>query len=306
MCSRLLAGMMTAMLLLTAAPAISAAQELDLTKKGALELKMQDQNGQRVPGAEISLYQVGKAEIRDGTLCFSETEDFSGHSLAHLNDPALPGAFLEDAERQNLEPLQTAVSSSDGRAIFSDLSAGLYLVKLSGSAKGDSRTYTMKPFLVSVPMMNEENTGWQYAVEAVPKLMSLDRPVVDVTVKKQWAEDDPTHRPDSITAELWGGGQCADTVELTKENDWTHVFRDLDPSIDWSVREQKIPQGYGVSYREDSRTHTLLIINTGIHDGPGGLIQTGQLNWPVPILAGGGLCLIFAGAVMNRGKKKEK
>ena len=305
MCFRLFAGMITGVLLLTAAPAASAAQELDLTKKGTLTLTMQDQNGQRVPGAELSLYQVGEGVIRDGTLGFSAAGDFSGHSLAHPSDPALPGAFLEDAERRNLEPLQKAVSGSEGRAFFPKLSAGLYLVHLSGSTQGEPCTHTMKPFLVSIPMMNGENTGWQYGVTAVPKLVALDGPAVDVTVKKQWAEDDPAHRPDSITAELWGGGQCAERVELTTENDWTHVFRELDSSVDWSVREQKIPQGYRASYREDSRTHTFIILNTGIHDGPGGLLQTGQRNWPVPILAGGGLCLMLAGAVMNRGKKKE-
>ena len=38
---------------------------------------------------------------------------------------------------------------------------------------------------------------------------------------------------------------------------------------------------------------------------PGSLIQTGQLKWPVPVLAGAGVLLTLAGVRMSRKRKKE-
>ena len=58
----------------------------------------------------------------------------------------------------------------------------------------------------------------------------------------------------------------------------------------------EVPEGYTVSYSFDGTTFTVHNTET--------LIQTGQLNWPVPVMGAAGLALVLAGFMMLR-KKKE-
>ena len=71
---------------------------------------------------------------------------------------------------------------------------------------------------------------------------------------------------------------------------------DLDPQGNWQVTETNIPKDYTPSYKAEGDTVTITNTRT--------LIQTGQLNWPIWLLGGGGLTLVLAGAVLLRKKKQ--
>lgn len=117
------------------------------------------------------------------------------------------------------------------------------------------------------------------------------RETVEQTVKKVWAEGSKNH-PGAVKVELRNGDVVVDTVVLNNGNNWSHTWTGLDANGKWSVREIEVPKGYTPSY--ETKGGVTVITNTP------GLIQTGQLNWPVPVLAGSGLLLFMLGWVLRR------
>ena len=117
-----------------------------------------------------------------------------------------------------------------------------------------------------------------------------------LAVDKVWAGG--KNHPASVTIELRDGETVIDTVTLGDWNNWHYSWHDLDAGgkRDWNVVEVNVPDGYTASYSFNGTTFT--VRNTEK------LIQTGQLNWPVPVMAALGLALVCAGIVMLR-KKKE-
>lgn len=100
---------------------------------------------------------------------------------------------------------------------------------------------------------------------------------------------------------------------LNERNSWRYIWNDLPKydknglPIEWRVVELT-PEGYTVSITQESGT--FVVTNTPKQpsvtpptDQPKGptLPQTGELWWPVPVLAAAGLLLIAAGA----GKKRK-
>ena len=121
----------------------------------------------------------------------------------------------------------------------------------------------------------------------------------DLTVKKVWSDENDKRgiRPDSVTVTLYNGDKAVDKVTLGAWNNWTYTWKDLDGDGDWSVLETGIPKGYTPSYR--TRGDVVTITNTAT------LIQTGQLNWPIPVLGSLGALMIFFGIFTMRRKKKN-
>lgn len=121
----------------------------------------------------------------------------------------------------------------------------------------------------------------------------------DLTVKKVWSDENDKRgiRPDSVTVTLYNGDKAVDKVTLGAWNNWTYTWKDLDGNGDWSVLETGIPKGYTPSYR--TRGDVVTITNTAT------LIQTGQLNWPIPVLGSLGALMIFFGIMSMRKKKKN-
>ena len=119
-----------------------------------------------------------------------------------------------------------------------------------------------------------------------------------LTVKKEWS-DNGKNRPSSVTVQLLDGDEVAETVTLGDWNDWNHTWDDLEAGDDhdWQVKEINIPKGYKASYSRKGNVVT--IRNTE------SLIQTGQLNWPVPVMAGLGLLLILAGILLGRKRNAD-
>ncbi len=117
-----------------------------------------------------------------------------------------------------------------------------------------------------------------------------------LAVDKLWVGG--KNHPTSVTIELRDGDTVVDTVTLGDWNNWHYSWHDLDASVkrNWNVVEVNVPDGYTVSYSFNGTTFT--VRNTEK------LIQTGQLNWPVPVMAVLGLALLCVGIAMLR-KKKE-
>ena len=78
---------------------------------------------------------------------------------------------------------------------------------------------------------------------------------------------------------------------------WTYTWTGLDGTGDWSVLETGIPTGYKPYYVRNGNVVTITNMAA--------LIQTGQLNWPIPVLGSLGVLMILFGIFMMRRKRKS-
>ena len=70
----------------------------------------------------------------------------------------------------NLGATQTEQTGTDGTATFTDLPAGVYLVVEQANQTFDGQALApSEPFLVTVPMTNQDGTGWLDTVHVYPK-----------------------------------------------------------------------------------------------------------------------------------------
>lgn len=124
-------------------------------------------------------------------------------------------------------------------------------------------------------------------------LTLLDRKVV-----KKWIDQDST-RPASVEINLLCDGEVVQgqSVILSSKNSWQATWTGLDSRLDWSVKEAKVPAGYTASYKYDDGIW--YVTNTG------SLLQTGQLNWPIPVLCGGGFLLMALGILLMKRKEEN-
>lgn len=147
-----------------------------------------------------------------------------------------------------------------------------------------------------------ESTVIAYAkedeAEKTPVLFHLFyKTPAEITVVKKWA-DDGKDRPGSVTVQLLCDGEVYETVQLDDTNAWQHSWKMLLPDYEWTVKETNVPAGYTESYSEKEQVIT--ITNTKA------LLQTGQMNWPIPLLIGAGLICIGVGCCLSICKKENE
>ena len=269
---------------------VSASSVVNWEKTGSVSMTLKDGDA-AVSGAEITLYKVADAGNLNGNLHFSFTDAFAdfGGAPEKLQNAAAIQRLADYAAKQNVNG-KTLRTDKKGTVCFENLSLGLYLAVQSDSVQGYA---DCSPFLVSIP--TESDSEWIYDIDATPKTDIIR--LVDITVKKVW-NDDGKNRPDSVTVQLRNGDTVVDTVTLEEQNGWSHTWTGQPKSDAWSVKEINVPKGYTVSYQKNGFVYTVTNIST--------LIQTGQLKWPIPLLAGVGLLLFVGGWILYfKGKRKD-
>ncbi len=244
-------------------------------------------------GAEITLYRVGDGTVRadDEQYIFTYTREFIDCriGLTEPYDAALAEGLSKYAAGRKIAG-QTEKTDRDGTVKFEGLTPGLYLVVQTGKAEGFS---VCAPFLSCVPTADERE--WIYDIDATPK--ADIRRLTEITVNKVW-NDDGKDRPAEVTIQLLHSDKVYDTVKLSESNGWTYTWKSLSEDENWSVQEINVPKGYIATYKQNGMIFT-------VNNTPA-LIQTGQLNWPVPVFAGVGLFLVSVGWILIRSGKKEK
>lgn len=128
----------------------------------------------------------------------------------------------------------------------------------------------------------------------------------DVTVYKKWAGGNSKNRP-AVVVDLLVNDNVVATGTLDQnadpEKDWTYVFvgkvRAKDNS--WKIRERTIAGRYVPSYSYKYEENSATVKNTYTTD----LIQTGQLNWPIPVLCMLGSALIVLGLCVIFRKRED-
>ncbi len=265
-----LAAVLAALTLLVwcAAPAC-ALEVVDLSRTGSIKVSLYDsETSEAVGGGTLTLYRVAKVQKDNANLSFVYTNGFEdcGVELGDLSEGELAGRL---AEKIAATAESTTVEISDlGVAEFGDLEVGLYLVVQTTAAENYN---VINPFLVSVPI--QENGSYVYDVDALPK--------VGTAAKKTPEPPDTPDTPDT-----------PDKPEEETPN--TPAAPGPDNPDGWvlGAHGEKIypnpdnPNGYVM----------------GAH----GLPQTGQLNWPIPVLAVTGVVLVAAGIKLKKETRRDE
>ncbi len=259
----------------------------DLTGSISVTLTDKKQN-EAIVGAELSVYYVATVLLDDdGNLMYDYTDDFKQFDTA-IDDTEL-ATKLDAFVSQHNVPSTKITTNIDGTALCNGLPLGLYFIKQTGAVEGFA---PCTPFLVTVP--NEKDGEYLYKVNASPKT-EVAR-LVSITIKKVWNTDKSTEAAESVTVQLLKNGSVVKTAILNAQNNWQITYADMPESDTYSIKEVNIPKGFTATYKQEDYVFTVTNTST--------LIQTGQLIWPITVLAGGGMILIAVGIVLLQKKRK--
>lgn len=265
------------------------AEQWDDTRTGTISVTLLDQYGKEpLEGAELAVYYVAAVSRNQaGKLTYTYTRNFEncGIELYDSNLAVKLDAYLSENPVSAIKN----ITDEEGKVTFSNLKLGLYFVRQTGAVEGFAPCTS---FLVTVP--NQTEDGYVYEVNASPKTQVVK--LTTITIKKVWNTDASTKAADSVTVQLLKAGTVVKTAVLNAQNNWQVSFPDMPESDAYSIKEINIPKGFTATYNQKGYEFT--VTNTA------SLAQTGQLIWPIPVLAGAGVLLLVAGFVLLQ-KKRE-
>lgn len=196
--SRFLTGLLSAVMALTlfALPATAADVQaynatIDPDATGSITIHKYEKDGDEkklLNGVEFTVYKVANIEQSTGiTTEFkmepvdalkkaaqntSETIEITSKTTYENIKPIIEKALKADDDADQLKPAAppaktSGVDSKAGTVTFNNLQVGVYLVvETEAPAQIVNKTAN---FLVSIPMVNAEGTGWEYNIVAEPK-----------------------------------------------------------------------------------------------------------------------------------------
>lgn len=265
------------------------AEEYNPNLTGSISVTLTDKKQREaIVGAELSLYYVATVIMdENGNLIYDYTNDFKQLDCA-IDDAEL-ATKLDLFVSQHSIPSVKTTTNINGTAMCAELPLGLYFIKQTGAVEGFA---PCTPFLVTVP--NEKDGKYLYEVNASPKT-EVTR-ITSITIKKVWNTDKSTEAADSVTVQLLRNGNVVKTAILNMQNNWQVTYSDMPESDAYSVKEVDVPKGFTATYKQQDYVFTVTNTST--------LIQTGQLIWPIPVLAISGMLLMAVGIILLQKKRK--
>lgn len=242
-----------------------------------------------VSDMKVSLYRVADEN-------YKLTGVFSNYSVDLKHDVqgaanALENRILMDG----IEADAYATSDSSGKAGFSGLESGIYLV-VGKEVESNGVFYMPQVSLVS--LSGDLSVDLKY---------ETSNKASRIHVLKVWKKDNKKSRPKSIeVCLLRSDGIVVDKVKLNSDNQWSYTWDSLSTLYTYSVMETSVPSGYKEScFRE---MDSVVLTNTGNYTDKkkekkdDELAFTGQLWWPVPVLLFVGLVLFGLGRLLRNEK----
>jgi len=309
----------------------AAAASVDVSRTGSITATM-THNGRRVPGGTLTIYRV--AEISGSSYRLVEPYTGAEVSLEDIDSPSTAEALAAYTLENNIEGITQQIGSN-GRVTFSNLQTGLYLVMQHEAPDG---FYPLSPFLVSIP---QRFLGkYIYDVSATPK---LDLEPEDPTCPSWPTCPDPSWPtcpdpswptcpdpswptcPDpswpTCPDPTWptcpdpSWPTCPDPSWPTCPTEPDETTEPTEPGETTEPEETTEPTEPGETTEPDETTQPTEPEETDPTkptepdeptepDKPK-LPQTGQLNWPVPVLAVCGIFLTVVGWYLNAAEKKK-
>ena len=242
-----------------------------------------------VSDMQVSLYRVADEN-------YKLTGVFSNYSVDLKQDVqgaanALENRILMDG----IEADAYATSDSSGKASFSGLESGIYLV-VGKEVESNGVFYMPQVSLVS--LSGDLSVDLKY---------ETSNKASRIHVLKVWKKDNKKSRPKSIeVCLLRSDAIVVDKVVLNSDNQWSTTWDSLSTLYTYSVMETSVPSGYKEScFRE---MDSVVLTNTGSYTDKkkekkdDELAFTGQLWWPVPVLLFVGLVLFGLGRQLRNEK----
>jgi hypothetical protein len=278
-----------AVLLILSCPFSVFAQNFDPEKTGSISVTLTEQyKKEPIVGAELSVYYVATVYMNlNGNLSYIYTDSFENSGI-DIDDPTL-ATKLDAFVLEHNVPSVKVITDENGTAICKDLALGLYFIRQTGAVEGFA---LCTPFMVTVPGMNAD--GYVYEVNASPKT-EVAR-LTSITIKKVWNTDASTAAADRVTVQLLRNGNVVKTATLNAQNNWQVTYTGMPESDAYSIQEIDVPKGFTATYSKTGYVFT--VTNTAT------LTQTGQLIWPIPVLAVSGMLFIAVGITLLQKKRK--
>lgn len=251
-----------------ALPAFATSANIKLTdghgnpNTGSIHVNLYDStNNKALSGGELTVYRVAEVQRKNGNLNFEYCGDFDGCAI-ELGDltDSTLAGQLQEYLSDNAEGTVREVDAN-GNVNFYDLELGLYLVVQTKASKGYK---PVNSFLVSLPMA--EDGEWNYEVDASPK--------VGAYTPEPETPPFPPDKPDKP--------DTPDTPENPGNPDNPVAPENPDNPVAPGSPDNPVLPGHP--------------------DNPvmNGLPQTGQLNWPIPMMAVSGMLLFAFGWATDR------
>ncbi len=276
-------------------------------------------------GAQVKLYQVasmtGFGEFTPLGRFAELNENMNGLQDGEWNE--LARKLLSHADAANIKPMAEATVTK-GKAVFTDLPVGLYLVTY-GVYQRNNVYFITDPQLVSLPSHSnpDDPDVWNSNVTIHPKSQQIKS--APIRVQKVWVGTSTgDYQPVTIHLMVKKPGdsfsRIMETVVLSEANNWRAELQTrLGAGDTWSVVEATQLSGFLTpkwDWSWDGRNINVYVTNTKkppyTPPKPGGptptpkpnyppvLPQTGLLWWPVPLLAVGGMMLFGLGWIRRR------
>lgn len=263
--------------------------------------------GESIEGVGFNAYKIGYVNNDGGLVLEDAYRDYpvvwnieTAEQMKEICD-----TLMGYIDRDKIVATEAGVTDGEGKAEMKAESKGIYLV-VGSLYETEDVVYSISPALVKI---DEEDTR----KEIQPKYEKETKPREDITAVKIWTGDkEELFRPKMIEAELYKDGELFDTVELSEENGWKHIWQDMSTESIWTVAEKTVLKEFHV--RVSRKENVFFIKNdldTGLHgmddkrddspsNPPEDIPYTGTLWWPVPIMAIGGVVLLWAGNLAKR------
>lgn len=272
--------MMAALVQLTPA---WAAELADPAQKVSLTIEAQ-QNGRAVSGMGLSLRRVAEMDAR-GRFALMGSYQSSGVSVDGLTSSSQwnqAAKELNDFAAEESIPADVwTVTEGQGVCTIDGLESGLYLVAAETLETTEGR-YDAAPFLVALPML--ENEAWDYAPTVMPKIQFTAVPV--------------SPEPSAPVSPEPSGPVSPEPSSPVNPEPSAPVSPEPSSPVSPEPSEPVSPEPESsASPSPSGQPAASPTPSPGANEG---LPQTGQLNWPIPLLALLGMLLAAAGCLLRR------
>ena len=286
----------------------------DLDKTGSISVSM-IHGTEPVGGGNLIIYRVGEIVVDDGNYSFSLTDAFRQSNVL-LDDFLTAAASLAEFAADRMLSGDEKQISADGSAVFSDLEPGLYLIVQTIPAQG---YYLVTPSLVPLPIYDGEE--YIYDIDATPKLELNKDTTIPSDPTGPGDPSDPTEpSAPSNPTDPTDPSDSTDPTDPSTPSDPTAPSDPTDPTDPSEPTEPSTPTNPTEPSKPSDPTQPsdpTIPTNPSTPTEPSstptsptkptqpGLPQTGQTNWPVPVLAVAGLLLIVLGWFLCASERKE-
>lgn len=267
-------------------------------------------DGQIVTGGMLEVYRVGEIYIKaDKSGCgFDKIGAFTAFKGRLVNVQSEETVRqLAEFVSENALPADYSVENKEGRVTLDRLQTGLYLIIQSEASKGYE---ALNPFLVSVPVMEEGE--YVYDVDAHGKFELKTVPPEPTPTPTPGPTPTPTPTPGSTPTPTPTPGS---TSEPTPAPTWEPTPTPTsEPTPTPTSTSEPTPTPSSTSELTPTPGSTWEPASTSNPDhtpelsapSTEKLPQTGQLNWPVPLLAVSGITLLLIGLALRlHGGRKD-